>query len=69
VSENKKLKPIDEETVRTALKILGPNSSFKKALDLAETYREAGLTPIFLCDDDNRMIYVVTEERMKNVFH
>lgn len=58
---------IDEETLKIAANLAGPNNNFAKILSLGEDYRRAGLTPKYLADDDTKIVYITTEEH-KN-FH
>ena len=40
-------------------------NSFKRLLVAAKEFRNAGLTPVFLCSDTLRDLYVTTVERLK----
>lgn len=57
-------KTISESTVRNVAELAGPDSNFHQALQWAEEYRQAGLSPVYYTDDDERILYVTTEERM-----
>jgi hypothetical protein len=48
---------------------MGPNSSFKKALEIADQYRTAGLTPLFFINEEETMIHVTTEEKYYGKYH
>ena len=61
-------KEVDEELIKAAAALIGNGSSFHKALAIAEQYREAGLTPLYIMDDEENHIYVTTTERMANAF-
>ena len=39
-------------------------NSFKRLLVAAKEFRNAGLTPVFLCSDTLRDLYVTTVERL-----
>lgn len=58
------MKRVDEDLIRKASILAGPNNSFLTALELAEQYRSAGLTPVYLLDDDNNMVVITYEEKM-----
>lgn len=60
-------KEVSESVIRQASELAGPNNNFLLALQWAEDYRQAGLTPVFYTDDDERMIFVTTEEKMSGV--
>lgn len=58
---------ISEEIIKQAAEIMGPDSNFHVALKWAEDYRQAGLTPVYYTDDDEKMVFVTTEEKMNGV--
>jgi hypothetical protein len=61
---------ISEEIIKQAAELSGPNSSFHTALKYADDYRQAGLNPVYYTDDEEKMVFVTTEEKMNgNVFH
>ena len=63
-------KPISEETIRRAAELAGPNNNFLTALAWADDYRQAGLNPVYYTDDEERKLFVTTEEKMSGVkFH
>lgn len=63
-------KEVPEALIRQAAELAGPNNNFLLALQWAEDYRQAGLTPVYYTDEDQRMIFVTTEEKMNGVkFH
>lgn len=63
-------KTISEETIKQAAELIGPESNFHIALQWAEDYRQAGLNPMFYTDDDEKMVFVTTEEKMNGTtFH
>lgn len=53
---------IDEDIVVQAAEFLGGNSSFTRMLGIADEYREADMTPLFLLDTDNKYVYCVAKE-------
>lgn len=59
----------DIETMQVAAAIAPPNSPFHEALKIAETYTNAGLTPIFSLDYVTTTIYVTTEEFVTKKYH
>ena len=60
-------KEVDEELIRAAATLM-PNtsSSFHTALAIGKEYKDAGLTPMYIIDQDERNIYVTTAEKMAN---
>ena len=58
---------ISEEIIRQAAELSGPNSNFHIALKYAEDYRQAGLNPVYYTDDEEKMVFVTTEEKMSGV--
>ena len=58
---------ISEEIIRQAAEIMGPDSNFHIALKWAEEYRQAGLNPVYYTDDEDKMVFVTTEEKMNGV--
>ena len=58
---------ISEEIIRQAAELSGPNSNFHIALKYAEDYRQAGLSPVYYTDDEEKMVFVTTEEKMSGV--
>lgn len=59
---------VNEDLIRKAAVLSGPNNSFYTALGLAEEYRRAGLTPVFLLDETNMMVIVTNQEKLDNKF-
>lgn len=57
-------KTISEEIIRQAADIIGPDSNFHIALKYADDYRQAGLNPVYYTDDEERIVFVTTEEKM-----
>jgi hypothetical protein len=61
---------VSEETVRTAATVVNrEDSSFQRALDIGQQYKDAGLTPVYLTDYDYKMIWVSYEEGLGESFH
>lgn len=58
---------ISEEIIRQAAELSGPDSNFHTALQWAEDYRQAGLKPVYYTDDEEKMVFVTTEEKMNGV--
>jgi hypothetical protein len=57
-------KSISEEIIRQAAEIIGPESNFHTALKWGEEYRQAGLNPVYYTDDEEKVVFVTTEEKM-----
>jgi hypothetical protein len=58
---------ISEDIIRQAAEIMGPDSNFHVALKWAEEYRQAGLNPVYYTDDEDKIVFVTTEEKMNGV--
>jgi hypothetical protein len=58
---------ISEETLKQAAEIMGPDSNFHTALKWGEEYRQAGMNPVYYTDNDEKMVFVTTEEKMSGV--
>jgi hypothetical protein len=63
-----KMERVNEDLIKKAAILSGPDNSFYTALDIAEQYRQAGLTPVFFLDEDNMMVIVTNEEKIDNKF-
>lgn len=59
---------VNEDLIRKAAVLSGPDNSFNTALEIAEEYRRAGLTPVFLLDDENMIVIVTNQEKLDNKF-
>ena len=46
-----------------------PDNSFVRLLDTAEEFRDAGLTPVFLSDNNMNQLCVTTRERLRREYH
>ena len=57
-------KTVSEETIRQAAELSGPNNSFLTAIKYADEYRMAGMSPVFYTDEEEKTVYVTTEEKM-----
>lgn len=68
MSTYENMEVVNEDLIRKAAILSEPDNSFIKALDFAEEYRLAGLTPVFLLDDENFMVIVTTQEKLDNKF-
>lgn len=62
------MEEVNEDLIRKAAVLSGPDSSFYTALEIAEEYRQAGLTPVFLLDEENLMVIVTNQEKIDNKF-
>jgi hypothetical protein len=63
-----KMERVNEDLIKKAAVLSGPDSSFYTALEFADEYRRAGLTPVFLLDEDNLMVIVTNQEKIDNKF-
>lgn len=62
------MRRVDEDLIRKASILSGPDNSFLTALDLAEKYRSAGLTPVYLLDDESNMVIITYQEKLDKYF-
>ena len=62
---------VDEEIIVSAAKALKsePGNSFERALEIAEEYREADLTPVFILNYETKVISVTTQELVEKKYH
>jgi len=66
------LKVLPERMVKDAAKNVeeyDPDNSFVRLLASAEEFRDAGLTPVFLCDQEMERVMVTTKEKLNKKFH
>lgn len=63
-----RMQRVNEDLIKKAAILSGPDSSFYTALDLADEYRQAGLTPVYFLDDENMMVIVTNEEKLEKKF-
>jgi len=65
------LKILPERMVKDAAEMQqeeDPDNSFIRLLKSAEEFKDAGLTPIFLCDKDMQRVMVTTKEKLEQKF-
>lgn len=60
---------VDEDLLRKAALLSAPGNSFQKILDMGEEYRQAGLTPIYFADDEDKILHVTSVEKIGYGFH
>ena len=60
-------KEVTEDFIRRVAELAGPDSDFHTALKWGEDYRQAGLNPVYYTDDEERKLFVTTEEKMNGV--
>ena len=60
---------VDEDLVVQAVKQFGEDSAFGIILGVANEYRQADMTPIFLWDVDERNVYCVAAETYRKKLH
>jgi hypothetical protein len=65
------LQVIPEDMVVFCANQFGPNedNSFKSILNAADEFRDAGLTPIFLCSKTLQDLFVTTTEKLQKKYH
>jgi len=62
--ENMQIVP--EEIVKyCADQLIGEENTFQNFLDVAEEFREAGLTPVFLCSNNLKDLFITTKEKLQ----
>lgn len=66
------LKILPERMVQDAAKTteeFDPYNSFVRLLESAQEFRDAGLTPVFLCDPEMENVMVTTKEKLQKKLH
>lgn len=63
-----RMERVNEDLIRKAAVLSGPDNSFYTALEIAEEYRNAGLTPVFLLDEEDMMVVVTNQEKLDGKF-
>lgn len=64
------IKEVSEDFVKMVADLSGPESAFHTALQWADDYRMAGMTPVYYTDDEEKKLFVTTEEKMNGTkFH
>lgn len=58
------MRRVDEDLIRKASILSGPDNTFITALNFAEQYRAAGLTPVYLLDDATNMVIITYQEKL-----
>jgi hypothetical protein len=59
----------EEIVVACAEHLEGEENNFELFLEVAKEFREAGLTPIFLCSRSMKDLYVTTQENLQKKFN
>lgn len=66
--ENMQIVP--EEIVQyCADHLVGEENNFEKFLLIANEFRSAGLTPVFMCSRNLKDLFITTEEKLKRKLH
>ena len=62
---------VPEHIVRQCAHAMGDDevNNFRNFLEVAEVFRGAGLTPLYLCTENMKDMRVTTEEFMRKKFH
>ena len=61
---------VPEKIVQQCARALGEEeNNFRNFLEVAAEFREAGLTPLYLCNEDMKNMHVTTEEFLRKKFH
>lgn len=65
------LRVIPEDMIVFCAGQFGPDedNSFKSILNAANEFRDAGLTPIFLCTETLHDVFVTTTEKIQKKYH
>jgi hypothetical protein len=56
---------VDEDLLKKAALLSAPGNSFQKVLDMGDEYRQAGLTPVYFADDDDKILHVTSVEKLR----
>lgn len=66
----KNLKVVPEKYIRESASVIGDEkNSFARLLSVADKYKEAQLTPMFLYDEQLKILYCVAEETYEKTLH
>jgi tyrosine-protein phosphatase YwqE len=62
---------VPEEIVRQCAHAMRDDdeNTFKNFLEVAQEFRDAGLTPMYLCSHNMKDMYVTTVEKMRKKLH
>lgn len=65
------LQIVPEDMIEFCAKQFAPNeeNSFRDILNAADEFRDAGLTPIFLCSETLKDLFVTTKEKLQKKYH
>ena len=65
------LQIVPEDMVVFCASQFAPNeeNSFRSILNAADEFRDAGLTPIFLCSETLKDLFVTTKEKLQKKYH
>jgi hypothetical protein len=55
--------------VACAQHLEGEENNFELFLEVAKEFRQAGLTPVFLCSRSMKDLYVTTQENLQKKFN
>jgi hypothetical protein len=66
----KNMQIVPEEIIEyCASHLEGEENNFEKFLEVAAEFREAGLTPVFLCSDTLKDLFITTKEKLQKKLH
>ena len=66
--ENMRLVP--EDIIKwCASQLDGEENNFELCLDVAKELRDAGLTPVYLCSESLKDLFVTTKEKLQKKLH
>lgn len=64
---------VDVEIIEQRAKEIGKTNlqwnNYQSALDVYNKFKDAGLTPMFLCDMDTGVFGIITREQLDNKLH
>lgn len=65
------LQLVPEDVIEFCASQFAPNeeNSFRNILNAADEFRDAGLTPLILCTDSLKDLFVTTKEKLQKKLH
>ena len=71
IANTSSLYVVPEDIIRQCAQAMidDETNHFKSFLDVAQEFRQAGLTPMYLCTENMKDMYVTTEEKIRKKMH
>lgn len=52
-----------------ASQLEGEENNFELCLEMADKFRDAGLTPVYLCSESLKDLFVTSKEKLQKKYH